>query len=194
MANATFRIPGRFYPPASRLGRWLEGRLGDPLAAEAIYLLLAGAGAVVLILLYFLTGMQYGAPSEIGLSTATLWIVHVGLAAGYLAGVVYGRQSAIHLQLDENELRIRRPDRGDHVSIPAGAVREVERVDARTYHRHYRKYERTRTFVNRPTEPVLLLHTETGPVALGLDPADQKSLCTALREHRTQSPAGELAC
>lgn len=188
MPEASFRIPGRFHPPSSLLGRILLRRLRDPLRAEAWYLLGAGAIAVALILGYFLGGAIAGrAPS--GGDPTLRWTLALGAAAVLLLTAGYGRQDPIVVRVEPAAVTVEQS--GEATRVPIDAIRRAERVSARTYHRHHRKYARVRRFVNRPPETVLLLHADRGPVALGLTPEDQRALCRLLDRISSIEPAGE---
>jgi hypothetical protein len=69
------------------------------------------------------------------------------------------------------------------LSLHHGRIASVERITAAAYHRHWRRYAATRAFVNRLPDELLLLHTASGPVVLGLAAPDLNRLEAHLAEH-----------
>ena len=194
MPSHRYRIPGRFYPPSSLLGRWIEARTGDPLRAEALYVFAAGAGAVALVLLQFLGWGLWIAPTGSPSPQTELffWGAQIALAALYVGTVLVGFQPGYLVTVGDERIRIEGD--GTTLTLPVSDVERIERVSGRSYHRHYRKYRRTRKFVNRPGETVLLLWTPSRPVALGLETEDQRTLCQALSERHTRPSPEALRC
>lgn len=194
MPSHRYRIPGRFYPPSSLLGRWIQARIGDPLRGEAIYLFAAGAGAVALILIQFLGwGLWIASGDAPSLQTEIFfWGAQLVLTALYVGTVLVGYQSEYLVTVGDGRIRVE----GDAatLTLPVSDVERTERISRRTYHRHYRKYRRTRKFVNRPGDTVLLLWTASRPVALGLETEDQRALCRILSERHARPSPEALRC
>lgn len=120
-----------------------------------------------------------------GSTALTFWVGQVGMFALIVGACVVGFKPAITVTADEDALRLQQQDRT--LALPYDAIDEVTTITALRYHRHWRRYAATHAFVNHPQEDLLLLHTDEGPVVLGLPPDDHEVLFDHLASHRTPS-------
>lgn len=183
--DSTFHIPGRFYPPASPLGRWLRRRAADEWQAEGRYLVVLTLLVTALVLAHLLawTVLPPTLPAVLTAGGATM---------GILLLATVGRQPAIAVSIDRRRLRVRQGARA--LDVPLDGIVDCEVVDAEAYHRHWRRYSGTHRYVNRVPKRMLLLHTEDGPVALGLMlPAlERLQACLRAPRHRSSRRLAEL--
>lgn len=169
-------IPRSFYLPASPLGRLVRRWTHDARQAESVYFV------VVALVLCFATlagqwgWIAFGTTPEGAPSLAFFGVQIVGglvLAATCLVG---WRSPVVVIARDE-ALDVRQGDRA--LSLHYGRIASAEPITAEVYHLHWRRFAATRAFVNRLPDDLLLLHTASGPVVLGLAADD----CDRLREH-----------
>lgn len=99
-----------------------------------------------------------------------------------LLPALVGRQPSITVACEKNRLQIRQQPQS--LSVSVRAIERHEQVEAQAYHRHWRRYAGTRTFVNHIPDRVLLLHTSDGPIAVGLALPDQQRLLDQLATTR----------
>lgn len=160
-ATATFIIPRRFRPSYSLLGRWLRHRVGDDVHAGGIQVLvLVGAASLVVLVGQVMSAL---------LGVSVFW-QGGGLIGVGLIGLV-GVQPRTVVRWVHPMLQI---DQGNwHLTT---RVMEVETISPLVFHRHYRRYQATRAFYTMLGKDLLLLHTASGPVVLGLAAVDQRAL------------------
>ena len=103
-------------------------------------------------------------PASVGLTVTV--IAQAGAAVVFFSTCLLGRQPRIDVVLEESTLEV--SSAGGAFRIPLDSVTRVQRIDAQLYHRHYRRYERVLTFVNRIPDQLLLIETVERPVVLGL--------------------------
>lgn len=176
MLPRVFSASRRFHPGYSLLGRWLRRRTGDRRRAEALHVLVLTGLALVLLLLHYLSGAllhdYFAAPPS------AVWTYRLGLAGLtglILATGVVGFRPALTVTCDAEALRLAQGDRT--LTLPYARLASVERVTARRFHRHERRYAATRPFIGVLQDEVLLLRpTRGGPVAIGLPSDDLDAL------------------
>ena len=120
------------------------------------------------------------------------WYFVVQAVGGLALGVVclLGWKPAITVTARAQHLDVRRGT--EAVSLLYDRIHAVERISADAYHRHWRRYAATRTFVNRLPAELLLLRTTSGPLILGLAPADLARLELHLAERTAIPTAASL--
>lgn len=186
--RASFTISRRFHPAYSLLGRGLRRWLDDERRAEALFIIVLSGLALTLLLAQYLAWALLQPAIETapdGRTALTFWIGQVGMFALIVGACVVGFKPAITVTADEDALRLQQQDRT--LALPYDAIDEVTTITALRYHRHWRRYAATHTFVNHPQEDLLLLHTDEGPVVLGLPPDDHEVLFDHLASHHTPS-------
>ncbi len=152
--------PPAWHPASSLLGRALRRRVADERRAESTYIVVVALVAVVLALAGQWGWMRWEAsPLAYGLGLGAAWLL-----AG--AACLAGWRPRLHVRARAGRLEIRRG--AEELVLPYGQIEAAERVSAEAYHRHWRRYAATRSFVNRLGDEVLLLRTARGPVVLGL--------------------------
>ena len=170
--------PPVFHPASSPLGKLVRRWIDDERRAESVYIVVAALLLVVASLAgqwgWVLWGTENGDP-HLGYFAAQL--VGGGLAAGYC---LLGWRRPIQVWAGPDRLEIQRGP--DTLSISYIGIQSTERIPATVYHSHWRRYARTRSFVNRLSDEVLLLRTDQGPVVLCLAEADLVRLAAHLDE------------
>ena len=169
--------PGRFHPGYALLGRWLRRRTRDPLQAEALQILVLTGLALGLVLIHALL-WAFWYPALQADPTGPVALVIGGGSLGAVVLViglgVLGFAPEVVVWGDAAHLHIRQGRRG--LRLPYEQVESVAQITPLVYHRHYRRYAATHSFVGRVDGDLLLLRTPQGPVVLGLLPADQDLL------------------
>jgi hypothetical protein len=186
--RVTFTISRRFHPAYSLLGRWMRRWLDDDRRAEALFILVLSGVALTLLLSQYLAWAllkPFIAAAPDGPAALAFWIGQVGALGLVIGTCVVGFQPAITVTADTDRLRLRQHDRV--LVVPYAAIGDVSIISARRYHRHWRRYAATHTFVNHPDDDLLLLRTDIGPVVLSLAPDDREVLLDHLDARRTPS-------
>ena len=176
-----FHIPRRFHPGYSLLGRGLRRLTGDVRRAEALLVVVLVGGLLLLVgsqtlAWTLLQDVLDQAPR--GPVALAFWGSHIGALVTYVLVGWIGFQPAITLQCTPKGLVLHQGRRT--LTLPYSAINTVEPVDVVVFHRHWRRYAATHVFANRLPEKLLLLRTTSGPVVLGLSPADQQALLAYL--------------
>ena len=187
-----FRIPRRFDPRCSLLGRGLRRFSRDPLQAEA-YFIVALTGLVLLWLLaqYAVWAFVQSAPSD---SAAALcfWAVQGGallfLALTCVVGVA---PAAVITCTPGGGLSIRQGR--SRLALENAEIQAIKKITPLRYHRHERRYAATQAFTGRLRHDLLLLRTARGPVVLGLAPEDQAAVRRHLESARVHASADQTA-
>ena len=177
--SLSFFVPGRFHPGYSWLGRYLRRRVRDELYAEGLYILLISLIGVGLMLLFFLgwAGLQLvlaARPDEAERLVRLYFAGQVGASLLFFVTCFMGFKPALNLRISGRRTRIRQGAR--ECVLPLHRIRRISPASALQFHRHYRKYEGTRSFFVRLPNPLLCLDTDTGPVFLGLPQEDHPAL------------------
>lgn len=165
----TFIIPRRFNPTYSLLGRWIQHLVHDERRAEVYFIIVLCSFALALLLTQYLAWallqpLLFADPS--GSAALTFWLFQLG---SFLVGgltCVLGFKPSITIASHPHALHFTQGR--TTTTLPYTEIREIETLSALRYHRHYRRYAATRSFVNRIEPLLLLLHTSTGPVVIGL--------------------------
>lgn len=165
----------------SVLARWIQRRTGDRLRAEGWFVVaLVGLGLALLTAQY--AGWMLLHPTlqadPRGPVALAFWGAQVVLLVGAALLALVGVRPAIEVVWDDAQLAIQQGTR--HLTVPAEAIDEAAVIPARLYHRHYRRYAATQVFVNDLGEEVVVLHTTTGPIILGLPPSARRPFLDAL--------------
>jgi len=180
----TIRIPPRFHPAYSLLGRWMQHRLGDVRRAEALFLVTLSMLVLGLVLAQFLAWMWFQAAivaDPTGPTAIAFWLGQVGGLMLCLFTCVVGFTPAVVITMTPTALHLRR---GRHErTLRYDEITSVASLSARRYYQHFGRYAATDAFVNRLTPEVLLLHTARGPVALGLPPENHDAVLHHLEDH-----------
>ena len=178
--SVRFVVPASFHPPASLLGRLARRRAQDDRQGESYYFVAAALVLCVGSLLSQWGWVAFGTSGPGGLPEP--WYFAVQVVGGLLLGgaVLLGWKPAVAVVAHEGGLDIRRGT--EAVSLNYARIHAAERISADAYHRHWRRYAATRAFVNRLPAELLLLRTASGPLVLGLAPADLDRLELHLAE------------
>ncbi len=173
-------IPRSFHPPASLLGRLVRRWTQDRRQAESFYYVAAVLVLAVGSLLSQWGWVAFGTGGPGGTPMPGYYAVQV--AGGLLlAGCcLLGWKRPVVVTARRQALDIRQG--AEAVSLHYGRIHAAERISADAYHRHWRRYAATRVFVNRLPAELLLLRTASGPLVLGLPPADLDQLEAHLAE------------
>ncbi len=172
---------GRLHPSGSLVARALRRWIGDPLRSEALHLLCGSAFVLACVGAYLLSGSL--PPDASGLLAT--WAIWIGVA-GCLAGLI-GWKPGIDVLIDREALLICQGDTDARIEL--SEIVECGALNARTFHRVYRRYAGVRTFAVL-TDALLLIETASGPIVLGLDSArDRDALHDALSTHPAVSCA-----
>lgn len=175
----TFYSSRRYHPAYSPLGRLFRSWTGDRLRGEAFYIVTLTVLALILVLSHYLGWALLepylrASPSRqlaywgIQLASVSVWAA-VGLV-GFRPGVgVTCRRDAVDLEQGTRSL-----------TLPYSFVKTVTVISGTRYHRHYRRYADTQSFVADPSDQVLLLRTKESPVIIGLADAHEQQ---ELNEH-----------
>lgn len=178
----TYQIPSRFHPFYSLLGRGIRRWSEDTWRAENLYILAVVLIGTGMILVHFLMMAAVDLPPTS--SSPWLWGSQLALVTVFLLTSVIGFEPAITVRYTRNQLEIC-SEQGTTI-IECSEITTMKQIDRRTFYRHYGRYRRTQSFVNRLPSHVLLLRTETDPIVLGLNEHDQRELidhlCTGHRD------------
>lgn len=189
----TFRSPRTYHPSYSLLGRAVRAWATDRLRGEALFIV-SFSGLCLGVLLAHYLGWALLEPLLAahpswqtmfwgGQLVSLLGLVGVGLVGSRPEVQVECRRTAVVFQQGARRCR-----------VPYADVHGAERISARRYHRHHRRYAATRVFVSVLPEEVLLVRTETGPIVVALpDPEAQTTLQDHLTPAAAPRPAPEAA-
>lgn len=162
----------------------MRQRFDDERRVEALFIVVLSVLALALLLVQYLAWALLQpviVATPDGPTAIAFWIGQVGAFALVVGCCVVGFEPTITVAAEEERLRFYR---NDHVlDLSYGAIDEVRTITALRYHRHWRRYAATHAFVNRPDGDLLLLHTDVGPVVLGLAPDDREALLAHLDAH-----------
>ncbi len=172
----TFRAPRTFDPSYSLLGRAFRYWTGDRLRGEALFLLALTGGALGLLMVHYLgwallQTLTAGDPgSEWQIYFWGGQVASVLLLVG-LGGI--GFRPGVRVTVDNDPARLDLRQGGCERQVPLAAIDDVQRIDARRFHRHERHYAATDVFATPPGETVLRLDTAHGPIVVGLPSDDE---------------------
>lgn len=182
-------IPRSFCLPASPLGRLIRRWAHDRRQAESIYFVV-----VALVLCFATLAGQWGwiAFGTTPEGTPSLAFFGVQVIGGLLVATtcLIGWRPAVAITARDEALDVRQGN--EAISLHYGRITSVERITAEAYHLHWRRFAATRAFVNRLPDDLLLLHTASGPVVLGLPPSDLDHLEAHLAERLTSAQPKSL--
>lgn len=158
----------------------------DDRQADSTYVAAAVVSSLALLVIHFV-GWSFARPAEAGI--AVLLAAEAVVILAYCALAFAGRDPAITVSAGTSALTIvRGSDKA--LTLPYGEIRSARRIDAQTFHRHYRRYAETRAFVNHVPGDLLLLHWNGVPVVLGLADDD---LTSVLRMLERRASAGRAS-
>lgn len=179
--SKTFEIPARFHPGYSLLGRGLVRLTGDHRQAEAWYIIAVIAVGLGLLLAQYL-GWALLKPTiqadPTGPAALTFWLAQLGGGLAFLLLGCAGMQPAVTVVCSPYGLDVTQGRR--HHFVAYGDVDALSCITPELFHRHYRRYAATLSFVNRLPEELLLLRTAERPVVLGLGGEDRARLVAHL--------------
>ena len=173
------------------LGRRLRRQTDDSLQAESLLILIvAGLTLGALLVQQFAWALLRDAvlADPFGPWALGFWASQLAVGAAFAVGAVWGFKPGVTVTCTPTAVCIR-PDGGPETAVPLDEVTAVRRLDARVFHRHYRRYRRTRVFVNRIEDEVVLLRTPDGPVILGLSEPDRTAFLDLLAPRPTAADA-----
>lgn len=180
LLTRTFRSSRTFDCSYSLLGRLVRAWTGDRLRGEALFIVvLTGLGLLLLLAHYLGWALLQPVLTGEGAEAAQLqfWTAQVVSFLVLLAIGVLGLRPPVHARLDDDGLHLSQGNR--HLHLTLDDVHDVCVIDARRFHRHYRRYAATRIFASRPGASVLLIDTDGAPVIVALSSEDDQ---TALRD------------
>jgi hypothetical protein len=149
--------------------------MGDARRAEAHHVLALAA--------LFLLPVAIHVVAEFVTLPIRRWPLQGAIVLTILLTAAAGWQPRIRVYVADGRLVVRR--RRDVWGISLDEIEAAETITFLRYHRHYRRYAVTRSFVGRPEEHVLLLRTPRGPVILGLNDRDRSTLLHHLENQRS---------
>ena len=164
------------------LGRWLRRAIGDERRAEAYFILVLSGLIVGVILFQYVAWAWLGATilaDPTGSVAVAFWLMQLGSVVGSVLLAVVGFQPAIRIVATPAGIQLQQGK--TVIALHPEDITSVETISALTFHRHYRRYAATRSFVNRIEDELLLLHTSDGPLVLGLSAADHARLLPHLK-------------
>lgn len=172
-------VPPAFDPASSLLGRLVRRWAHDERQAASLYVVAAALMLVVATLAGQWGWVLWGQDAD-GASNLVLFAVQIG--GGLLVGcaALVGWRRPIHVHADSDALTVQCGAESFVLSLDA--LSSAERITPSAYHRHWRRYAATRSFVNRLPDVLLLLRTDHGPIVLGLSASDLERLETYLSE------------
>ena len=193
-STPTFRIPRRFDPRCSLLGRGLRRLVRDPLRAEAYFVLaLAGLALGWLLAQYAANALiQPRLNGPANPAALRFWAVQGGLLLFLVFTCAVGVAPATVVTCTPSGgLRLRQGRR--RLALERAEIEAVKNITPLRYHRHERRYAATQAFVGRLRHDLLLLRTAHGPVVLGLALEDQAALRRHLEAARALAPEEQAA-
>lgn len=163
----TFEAPRSYDPAYSLLGRFVRARVGDPLRAEALFIVALTLLAVALLMSHYL-GWALLKPVLSGQSNWQLvfWGGQVTSVLVLAAVGLVGFRPAVRVECTTNGIGLKQGDRSR--MLARTDVQEAANLSATEYHRHYRRFTRTQAFVTARPEVLLRLHTNRGPIVIEL--------------------------
>jgi len=175
----TFQSPRSYHPSASVLGRIIRGWTGDRLRGEALYLVTL-TGLILALLMTHYLGWALLKPTLTAHPTwqAAFWGGQVASVLVLLGLGLIGFRPPVRVTCRPETVTIQQGDRS--CTLAPSTIEDTTLLSARTYHRHYRRYARTRVFISSMPDEVLCLHTDDGPVIIALSSQDAH---TALLDH-----------
>lgn len=180
-----FHLPRRFHMAYAPLGRWISRREPDARRAEnllilALTALLMGIMFANQIAWAFVKDAIVAAPE--GPTAMAFWLAQVGFLMALFFGGVLGFKPALALTCGPRALHIQ--EEGVETVVPYDSIDTIRVISALAYHRHFRRYRQTRSFVNQIEAEMVLLETTTGPVILGLPPEDHQVFIAQVERQR----------
>ncbi len=151
--------------------------------AEGVFILAFTALSIALILVNYL-GWAFLQPLLTDASATSIKLYfalsQIGLFLLFAAFCMAGFKPALLVSFDSSlGLTIEQGDQSLH--LPLHRIHSAAQISALRFHRHHRKYKKTRAFFVRLPEFLLTISTDHGPVVLGLNECDQQELLTHLQ-------------
>ncbi len=175
----TFRSSRTYHPSYSLLGRAVRAWVGDRLRGEALFIVVLVALSLLVLMSHYLGWALLKPVLTANPSWQALFWGGQVVSVLALAGIgLVGFRPAVRVECRPDTVTLTQGPRT--CTLPYASVEAVDRISARRYHRHYRRYAATRFFVGALSDEVLLLRAGDGPVVIGLSEADAQ---TALFEH-----------
>ena len=161
----------------------MRAHVSDARKGEAIYLL---ALTLLLFLLAMVQNVMWAATQSMPAGSpsvvAVYWIGQL-LAAALCFGVgVVGFRPGVFVRFDESALVVEQA--GSTWVVPHTHIERVTTIPMLTFHRHYRRYARTRAFIGAPESHVVLIETREAPLVLGLQAEAREVLVGMLTRAR----------
>ena len=184
----TFEAPRSYHPSHSLLGRAVRAWAGDRLRGEALFIVVFTGLTLALLMSHYL-GWALLKPVLTANPSwqALFWGGQVASVLALIGIGLVGFRPAVRVQCRPNAVLLTQGNQS--CTLPHASIGKIERVSARRYHRHYRRYAATQVFVSTLPDEVILFRTEDGPVIVGLsDPEAQTSLIDHLESARSSSP------
>ncbi len=170
------------------LGRAVRAWVNDRLRGEALFIV-ALTGLSLLLLMSHYLGWALLKPTLLANPSwqAIFWGGQVVSILALIGAGLVGFRPAVQVKCHPNTVVLTQGDQSCTLSY--SSIEEIDRISARRYHRHYRRYAATQVFASHLPDEVLLLRTEDGPVIVALsDPEAQGALLDRLEALRSPSP------
>jgi hypothetical protein len=108
-----------------------------------------------------------------GPTALSFWIGQVGSVLVVVGIGLVGFRPALTVHADPDESSLHLEQGSDTLTLPLDTVERASVIDARHFHRHYRRYAAARVFAGRLPDTVLLLtRPDAGPVVVALASTD----------------------
>lgn len=179
----------------SLLGRWVRRKAGDPWQAQAYLILVSISLLVALVIANFIAWGIVGASITAdpdGPTALAFWWSQVAAFGGWSVVTLVGWAPGVAVEVNEARLAV---TQGEHTfTMPRWTVEHVEVISAKAYHRHYRRYAGTTSFVGALPPQLLLVESEAYCWVLGLAAADLHAVQAALvgADKQTDAASFEL--
>jgi hypothetical protein len=190
----TFESPRSYHPSYSVLGRAVRAWVDDRLRGEALYVVVLTGLTLVLLMSHYLGWVLLKSTLLANPSwQAVFWGGQVGSVLALIGIGLVGFRPPVRVTCHSDVAVLTQGNQS--CMLPYSSIDEIDRISARRYHRHYRRYAATQVFVSHLPDEVLRLRTEDGPVIVALsDPEAQaalrdrlEALCSPLPEPVAQA-------
>lgn len=174
------------YSPVAKL---IRKKVSDPLRAENAFILVSASIIIALMLAnqvawaLIRNDVMTNPTGDVAIS---YWLFQLGFAAVFFFACIVGFKPAATITCTKNALNIQQG--ATHISVPYSAISAVKTVSDMTFHRHYRLYKNTFSFVNEPQKEMVLLNTEGHPIVLGLKANEATELIQHIEAQRQAVP------
>lgn len=186
-------IAPRWDPTRSLLGRWVRRKTADHWQAQAYFILVSMSLLVVLVIANFaawgIVGRSIMATPD-GATALAFWWSQVAAFGGWALVSLVGWAPGVHVEVTEAGLVVTQGTRTR--TMPHWTIERAKVISAVRYHRHYRRYAETTSFVGILPAQLLLVESEAYCWVLGLTPADLRAVREVLVEKSHEPETANL--